>query len=166
MLAQENKRNQRPDYLYRSGVGIMLINQKKQIFVGKRIDNKSDAWQMPQGGLDAAEEEDVAMFRELKEETGIDDFSIKVLKKSGSYYYYNLPYNLQKKFWGGKYLGQKQRWYLAEFVGDENLINVKTQNPEFSTWKWISSGTIIQSIVGFKRDLYEEVISEFSDFLK
>jgi putative (di)nucleoside polyphosphate hydrolase len=166
MLAQENNHNQRPDYLYRNGVGIMLINHKKQIFVGKRIDNKSDAWQMPQGGLDAAEEEDVAMFRELKEETGIDDFSIKVLKKSGSYYYYNLPYNLQKRFWGGKYLGQKQRWYLAEFVGDENLINVKTQNPEFSTWKWISSGTIIQSIVGFKRDLYEEVISEFSDFLK
>jgi putative (di)nucleoside polyphosphate hydrolase len=166
MSAQANKPSQKPDYLYRSGVGIMLINQKKEIFVGKRIDNKSDAWQMPQGGLDAAEEEDVAMFRELKEETGIDDFLIKILKKSTTHHYYNLPYNLQKKFWGGKYLGQKQRWYLAEFIGDENLINVKTQNPEFSTWKWISSDEIIGSIVGFKRELYQEVISEFSNFLK
>lgn len=165
MSAQENNSKQKPDYLYRHGVGIMLINQKKEIFVGKRIDNKSDAWQMPQGGLDVAEEEDLAMFRELKEETGIEDFSIKVLKKSRGYYYYNLPYNLQKKFWGGKYLGQKQRWYLVEFVGDENLINVKTQNPEFSTWKWISSDTIISSIVGFKRDLYREVIKEFAEFL-
>ncbi len=162
----ENKDSERHDYLYRSGVGIMLINQKKEIFVGKRVDNKSDAWQMPQGGLDVGETEDKAMFRELKEETGIDNFGVKVLKKSNGHFYYNLPYKLQKKFWGGKYLGQKQRWYLAEFVGDESAINVKTETPEFSTWKWISCDVIINAIVGFKRDLYQDVLREFSDFLK
>jgi putative (di)nucleoside polyphosphate hydrolase len=165
MSAQENKDVEKPDYLYRSGVGIMLINQKKEIFVGKRVDNKSDAWQMPQGGLDVGESEDNAMFRELKEETGIDDFNVEVLKKSRGHHYYNLPYKLQKKFWDGKYLGQKQRWYLAKFIGDENAINVKTETPEFSTWKWISHDSIISAIVGFKRDLYQEVITEFSDFL-
>ncbi len=156
----------RPDYLYRSGVGITLINQKKEIFVGKRIDNNSDAWQMPQGGIDAGESEDEAMFRELKEETGIPNFGVKVLQKSQKYHYYNLPYNLQKKFWGGKYLGQKQRWYLAEFIGDENLIDIHSEDPEFSHWKWISRDTILRSIVAFKRDLYEEILTEFSRFFK
>jgi len=161
-----NNKKEKPDYLYRCGVGVMLLNDKKEIFVGKRIDNNSDAWQMPQGGIDAGEDEDLAMFRELKEETGIDGSQIKVVKKSSGYHYYNLPYKLQKKFWGGKYLGQKQRWYLAEFVGDESLINIKTENPEFSDWKWIANSEIINVIVGFKRSLYRDVINEFSDFLK
>jgi len=164
MSAQVNQDSIKPDYLYRSGVGIMLINKEKNIFVGKRIDNNSDAWQMPQGGLDAGESEDEAMFRELKEETGISDSSIKVLQKSREHFYYNLPYKLQKKFWGGKYLGQKQRWYLAEFVGEESAINIQTEKPEFSDWKWISKDEIIGAIVGFKRDLYEDVIKEFSRF--
>ena len=155
----------KPDYLYRSGVGIMLINQEKKIFVGKRIDNNSDAWQMPQGGADPGEEEDVAMFRELREETGIISSAVKVIKKSSSHFYYNLPYNLQKKFWGGKYLGQKQRWYLAQFNGDESLINLRGENPEFSHWKWIEKDQLIGSIVGFKRGLYRDVIKEFSDCL-
>lgn len=156
---------EKPDYLYRSGVGIMLINQQKQIFVGKRIDNQSDAWQMPQGGLDSGESEDEAMLRELKEETGIVSGSVKLLAKSQSYRYYNLPYKLQKKFWGGKYLGQKQRWYLLEFIDDDASIDVKTEDPEFSHWKWINKEDIINSIVGFKRELYEEVIGEFSKYL-
>lgn len=155
----------KPDYLYRSGVGIVLLNAKKEIFVGKRIDNNSDAWQMPQGGLDVGESEDVAMFRELKEETGIDGAHIKVLKKSHGHHYYNLPYKLQKKFWGGKYLGQKQRWYLAEFIGDESAINIATEHPEFSDWKWIAGGNILNAIVGFKRELYADVLDEFAGFL-
>lgn len=155
------KDQEKPDYLYRSGVGIMLINSKKEIFVGKRIDNNSDAWQMPQGGIDAGESEDEAMFRELKEETGIADFEVQLLKKSSCHHYYNLPYKLQKKFWGGKYLGQKQRWYLLKFIGEEASINVKTADPEFSQWKWISSKEILSAIVGFKRPLYEEVLEEF-----
>lgn len=160
-----NQDREKPDYLYRSGVGIMLLNEKKEIFVGKRIDNHSDAWQMPQGGLDVGESEDQAMIRELKEETGIDDFNVTILKKSAGYHYYNLPYKLQKKFWGGKYLGQKQRWYLAQFIGDETAINVKTETPEFSEWKWVSSKEVTSSIVAFKRGLYEDLVSEFAAFL-
>ena len=156
---------QKPDYLYRSGVGIMLINSEKKIFVGKRIDNRSDAWQMPQGGSDPGEEEDVAMFRELQEETGIDGSFIKVLNKSSEHFYYNLPYKLQKKFWGGKYLGQRQRWYLAEFIGDESVINICGENPEFSEWKWIEKELLIDAIVGFKRGLYCDIIKEFSEYL-
>ena len=156
---------QKPDYLYRSGVGVMLINGDKEIFVGKRIDNHSDAWQMPQGGIDAGEEEDLAMFRELEEETGISKGEISVVGKSSRYFYYNLPYKLQKKFWGGKYLGQKQRWYLAQFTGDEKQIDVQTEDPEFSAWKWIKRDRIINSIVAFKRPMYEDVIKEFSKYL-
>ncbi len=165
MLNKSSQKSLRPDYLYRSGVGIMLINQEKQIFVGKRIDNNSDAWQMPQGGLDVNEDEDAAMFRELKEETGIQDFYVKLLRRSSSHYYYNLPYRLQKKFWGGKYLGQKQRWYLLEFLGNDEVINVTTEHPEFSEWKWISKDKIMGVVVPFKCDLYLEVIKEFSTFL-
>jgi putative (di)nucleoside polyphosphate hydrolase len=161
----DQAQEQKPDYLYRSGIGIMLINEQKQIFVGKRIDNHSDAWQMPQGGIDAGESEDQAMLRELGEETGIGEGSIKLLAKSAGHFYYNLPYKLQKKFWGGKYLGQKQRWYLAQFISDESAINIKTADPEFSAWKWISPKEILGAIVAFKRPLYSDVIKEFKQFL-
>lgn len=156
----------RPDYLYRSGVGIMLINQEKKIFVGKRVDNNSNAWQMPQGGIDAGEDEDVAVLRELKEETSLTNQSILILQKSQKLYYYNLPYCLQKKFWGGKYLGQKQRWYLVKFTGGEDVINVKTENPEFSEWKWVNKEEVVHAIVSFKQEMYRELIREFSDYLK
>ncbi len=98
----------RPDYLYRKGVGAVIINNHNEIFVGKRIDNNSDAWQMPQGGIDNNENEDLAVFREINEETSISPDKLEIISKSNNYFYYNLPYNLQKKFWGGKYLGQKQ----------------------------------------------------------
>ncbi len=160
------KFDEKPDYLYRSGVGMILINPKKQIFVGKRIDNNSDAWQMPQGGIDNEEDEDLAMFRELKEETGIDHKFVEILDKSKGYYYYNLPYKLQKKFWGGKYLGQKQRWYLLKFLGDESSINIQTEDPEFSDWRWVEKDEALSKIVAFKRELYESVINEFSQYFK
>jgi len=164
-LQDQLKNDEKPDHLYRSGVGIVIINRDKKIFVGKRIDNNSDAWQMPQGGIDASESEDDAMIRELKEETGIISDNIRLLSKSQGHYYYNLPYKLQKKFWGGKYLGQKQRWYLAEFLGDDSAINIATEDPEFSQWKWVSKQEILSKIVSFKLELYEEVIREFSQFL-
>jgi putative (di)nucleoside polyphosphate hydrolase len=153
----------KPDHLYRSGVGIVVINKDKKIFVGKRIDNHSDAWQMPQGGLDAGEDEDSAMGRELAEETGIKD--IKVLAKSAGYFYYNLPYKLQKKFWGGKFLGQKQRWYLVEFLGKDQDINIATESAEFSEWKWIDKNEILDVIVSFKKELYRDIINEFKNYL-
>lgn len=153
----------KPDHLYRSGVGIVVLNKDKKIFVGKRIDNHSDAWQMPQGGIDAGEDEDQTMFRELAEETGIKN--VRVIAKSSKYLYYNLPYKLQKKFWGGKFLGQKQRWYLVEFLGDDQSINLNTEDPEFSEWKWVDKNEIISFIVSFKRDLYQDVIDEFRSYL-
>jgi putative (di)nucleoside polyphosphate hydrolase len=165
LKVKERQPEQKPDYLYRSGVGIMIINKDKKIFVGKRIDNHSDAWQMPQGGLDAGESEDVALFRELKEETGIPEEVVQIVQKSGKYHYYNLPYKLQKKFWGGKYLGQKQKWYLIEFSGEESIINVQTEDPEFSEWKWISKENLLNEIVSFKRSLYADVLKEFEEFL-
>ena len=154
-----------PDHLYRNGVGIMLINSNKKIFVGKRIDNQSDAWQMPQGGTDIGEDEDLAMYRELQEETGIKSEDVKLIKKSNRYFYYNLPYKLQKKFWGGKFLGQKQRWYSVEFLGDDKSVNISTEAPEFSEWKWIDKKEIIEVIVSFKKELYRNVINEFKDYL-
>lgn len=143
----------------------MIINGDKKIFVGKRIDNKSDAWQMPQGGIDDGEDEELAMFRELKEETGIGRKNIKILSKSSGYFYYHLPYNLQKKFWGGKYIGQKQKWYLLNFSGDDSEIDVATEEPEFSAWQWIEKKDLPKLIVRFKRKMYEELITEFSNYL-
>ena len=115
--------------------------------------------------IDAGEDEDVAMFRELYEETGISNKFVKIIKKSDNYFYYDLPYKLQKKFWGGKYLGQRQRWYLLEFLGEDSDINILTQEPEFSEWKWIDKINLILLIVNFKRDLYQQIINEFTDFL-
>ena len=164
-IANNINQQDRPNHLYRSGVGILLVNQNKKIFVGKRIDNQSDSWQMPQGGIDVGEDEDVAMFRELQEETGISSQFVKIIKKSDNYFYYDLPYKLQKKFWGGKYLGQRQRWYLLEFLGDDSNINITTQEPEFSEWKWVEKVDLLNLIVSFKRELYQQIISEFTDFL-
>jgi putative (di)nucleoside polyphosphate hydrolase len=153
------------DHLYRKGVGLMLINNDNKIFVGKRIDNHSDAWQMPQGGIDYGENEDFAVIREMQEETGIDSKNIKILAKSADYFYYNLPYNLQKKFWGGKYIGQKQRWYLARFCGQDSDINITCYDPEFSDWKWVSGNELIKLIVSFKQELYKQIVKEFANFL-
>ncbi|MFM7621224.1 MAG: RNA pyrophosphohydrolase [Alphaproteobacteria bacterium] len=164
MIANQNN-DEKPDYLYRSGVGAMVINCQKKIFVGKRIDNNSNAWQMPQGGIDSGENEDDAVYRELFEETGIPSHSLKIIKKSSKYFYYNLPYKLQKKFWGGKYLGQKQRWYLLEFCADDSLINVNSETPEFSEWQWVEKTILIDLIVNFKKELYREVLNEFRQYL-
>ena len=154
---------QKPDYLYRSGVGIMVINKNKEIFVAKRIGNHSNAWQMPQGGIDVGEKEDDAMKRELKEETSIDN--IRTIGISKKYLYYNLPYNLQKRFWGGKYLGQRQKWYLVEFLGKDEDINIDTKDPEFSEWKWVKNQELIKSVVNFKKEIYLDIINEFKEHL-
>lgn len=164
MIANQNN-NEKPDYLYRNGVGAMVINDQKKIFVGKRIDNNSNAWQMPQGGIDSGEDEDDAVYRELFEETGMPSHNLKIIKKSSKYFYYNLPYKLQKKFWGGKYLGQKQRWYLLEFCADDSLININSETPEFSEWQWVEKTILIDLIVNFKKELYRDILKEFAQYL-
>ena len=147
---------------YRNGVGIMLINDNKKIFVGKRIDNKS-AWQMPQGGIDQDENIVDAVKRELKEETGVS--SIKIIKKSDKIYTYDLPDYLLGKIWKGRFKGQKQTWFLAQFLGTDDEINLDQKNAEFKEWKWVDINELPDLIVPFKKNLYQELVKEFESFI-
>ena len=147
---------------YRNGVGIMLINDNKKIFVGKRIDNKS-AWQMPQGGVDQDENIVDAVKRELKEETGVS--SIKIIKKSDKIYTYDLPDYLLGKIWKGRFKGQKQTWFLAQFLGTDDEINLDQKNEEFKEWKWVGINELPDLIVPFKKNLYQELVKEFESFI-
>jgi len=147
---------------YRKGVGMMVFNDKKKIFVGKRIDNQT-AWQMPQGGVDDNEDYETAAKRELFEETGIQ--SIRIVKKSKEMYTYDLPEYLLGKIWKGKYKGQKQNWFLMKFLGPDSEINLKQKYPEFNQWKWVDIDDLPRLIVPFKKKLYLSVIQEFSKFI-
>ena len=144
----------------RSGVGIVVLNNKNQVFVGKRKDNPGDKWQMPQGGVDAGENYVEAMKRELAEETGIKN--IKILKKIDRIYQYELPDNLIGIIWKGKYRGQKQKWFITRFLGVDNEININTKHPEFIDWKWIEPKFLPDVIVDFKRDLYLDILKEIN----
>ena len=144
----------------RSGVGIVVLNNKNQVFVGKRKDNPGDKWQMPQGGVDTGENYVEAMKRELAEETGIKN--IKILKKIDRIYQYELPDNLIGIIWKGKYRGQKQKWFITRFLGADNEININTKHPEFVEWKWIEPKFLPDVIVNFKRDLYLNILKEIN----
>jgi putative (di)nucleoside polyphosphate hydrolase len=152
------------DSNYRPCVGLMIVNDKKNIFTGQRLDFVSTAWQMPQGGIDDGEEELNAAYRELREETSITKKNVKLLAMSDDWYSYDLPAELVPKLWNGVYIGQKQKWFLMEFTGSDDEINLKTETPEFSCWRWSTKQELIDSIVPFKKDLYEEVIKEFQKF--
>lgn len=152
------------DLNYRPCVGLMVINDKKNIFTGQRLDFVSTAWQMPQGGIDDGEEELNAAYRELREETSITKKNVKLLAMSNDWYSYDLPVELVSKLWNGIYIGQKQKWFLMEFIGNDDEINLKTEIPEFSCWRWSTKQELIESIVPFKKDLYEAVIKEFQTF--
>jgi len=154
-----NKFNNIP---YRKGVGMMVFNGQKKIFVGKRIDNQ-EAWQMPQGGVDQNEDYETAAKRELFEETGIQ--SIRIIKKSSNEYIYDLPEHLIGKIWKGKYKGQKQEWFLIKFLGPDSEININQKHPEFNEWKWVNINDLPNLIVSFKKNLYLSVIDEFSNSL-
>lgn len=153
-----------PDHLYRNGVGMLIINGAKKIFVGKRLRNRSNFWQMPQGGIVGDEDEITALRREIREETGIRHYSI--LTESRGYYYYNLPYQLQKKFWNGRYLGQKQRWFLVSYFGDPEEINLGLHRPEFSQYDWVSPVDLIKNVVSFKKTMYADIVNEFREYLQ
>ena len=147
---------------YRQGVGIMLANKEKKIFVGKRIDNRA-AWQMPQGGVDQDENIVDAAKRELKEETGVS--SIKIIKKSDKIYTYDLPDYLLGKIWKGRFKGQEQTWFLAQFLGEDDEINLDQKNAEFKKWKWVNINELPDLIVPFKKELYQELVKEFKSFI-
>ncbi|MGB7242711.1 MAG: RNA pyrophosphohydrolase [Sulfitobacter sp.] len=150
---------------YRACVGVMLLNGAGHVFVGQRKDNDTAAWQMPQGGVDKGEEPRNAALRELWEETGVTADLVTVQAESTQWLTYDLPHNLVPKLWKGKYRGQKQKWYLLRFQGTDDQINIATEHPEFSTWRWIPSADLVDSIVPFKRDVYQAVVAEFQAYL-
>ena len=142
----------------RSGVGIIILNNKNQVFVGKRKDNPGDKWQMPQGGVDKGENFITAMKRELFEETSIKN--IKIIREIKQMYEYELPKNLIGIIWKGKFRGQKQKWFIVRFTGSEDEINLNTKCPEFIKWKWIDTEMLPNVIVKFKKDLYLSLLKE------
>jgi putative (di)nucleoside polyphosphate hydrolase len=146
------------DLPLRTGVGVAILNSKNKVFVGKRKDNPFDKWQMPQGGVDLDEPLLVAMKRELEEETSIKN--IKVLKEFNQWLEYELPENLIGKIWRGKYRGQKQKWFIVKFTGEESEIDINTKNPEFIEWKWIDMNLLPDLIVDFKKNIYKNVLEE------
>ena len=144
----------------RIGVGIIVLNNQNQVFVGKRKDNPSDNWQMPQGGVDKGESYISAMKRELLEETSIKN--IKIIKEVDRIYEYELPDNLVGIIWKGKFRGQKQKWFITKFLGNESEINLNTKNPEFVDWKWIEPKLLPEVIVNFKKNLYLDLLAEIN----
>ena len=142
----------------RIGVGIILLNSKNQVFVGKRKDNSGDKWQMPQGGVDAGEDFLTAMKRELCEETSIKN--IKIIKEINKTFEYELPQNLIGIIWKGKFRGQKQKWFILKFLGNDDEVNLNSEHQEFIEWKWVDANTLPNIIVEFKKKLYENLLKE------
>ena len=142
----------------RNGVGVIILNKENKVFVGKRKDNPIDKWQMPQGGVDKGESYLQAMKRELFEETSIKN--IKVIKEIESFFEYELPETLIGIIWKGKYRGQKQKWFITRFLGEESEINLDTKHAEFIDWKWIEPKLLPEVIVNFKKDLYLKLLKE------
>ena len=154
------------DHLYRRGVGVMLLNRDGKVFVGARIDNTDDAWQMPQGGLDKDEEPWATALRELEEETGIKPHLVERLAECPDRLRYDLPEELQGKLWGGKWRGQLQDWYLARFLGQDSDIDISAHgHPEFREWRWVEPERLPDLIVPFKRHLYRRLLSDFASYL-
>ena len=149
---------------YRKCVGMMIFNQNKEVLVGRRIDHPSGFWQMPQGGIEDHEKPEEAVWREMMEEIGTNN--AKLIKESSQWIQYNIPSDTLKTLpWGEKYIGQTQKWFAFEFNGKDNEINVGTENPEFSEWKWVKIDTIVDNIVPFKRDVYSKILKEFKNLL-
>ena len=147
----------------RTGVGIVVLNKKNKVFVAKRIDNPKNFWQMPQGGVDEGEDLLTAAYRELKEETSISN--VKLIKEIDSTLTYELPDNLLGIIWKGKYKGQKQKWFLMRFMGNDNEININTNKPEFLEWKWIDLEMITSVVVDFKLEVYKTLQKKIKEII-
>ena len=144
----------------------MLLNNEGKVFVGARIDNTDEAWQMPQGGIDDSDDDEWATaLRELEEETGIAPHLVERLSSAPERLKYDLPAELRPKFWGGEYAGQDQDWFLARFLGRDSDINIATDHPEFREWKWIEPARLPDVIVPFKRELYRQLLQLFAEHL-
>ena len=150
---------------YRPCVGVVLIDARGMVFAGQRIDSPSPAWQMPQGGIDDGEKPKEAAYRELWEETGVTKDKVEFVAKTHGWVTYDLPPELLGKVWGGKYRGQRQKWFLYRFLGRDDQINITSDHPEFSQWCWIGADEMISSIVPFKRAVYTQVVAAFRKYL-
>jgi putative (di)nucleoside polyphosphate hydrolase len=150
---------------YRRGVGVMLLNSDGKVWVGARIDNPDDAWQMPQGGIDEGEQPWATALRELEEETGIAPQLVEKIAECPERLRYDLPKEWRPRLWGGKWAGQEQDWFLARFLGRDADVNIHTSHPEFREWKWVEPQRLPELIVPFKRELYARLLSEFSEYL-
>ena len=146
---------------YRRCVGMIVLNDKNEILVGKRLDHPSGHWQMPQGGIDENENPEKAVWREMLEEIGTNNATM--IKESNQWINYKIPTEtLATLPWGDMYVGQTQKWFAFRFNGNDNEINVGTDNPEFSEWKWTHHNLLVENIVPFKRNTYEKILKEFS----
>ena len=152
---------------YRPCVGIMLVNASGLVFVGKRIDNKEgDAWQMPQGGIDDGEDLHPAALRELAEETGVSAQLVTIIAESREEHFYDLPEELLGKLWGGKYRGQRQKWLLLRFAGEDADIRIDAhEHPEFNEWRWVEPDLLPDLIVPFKKRVYRQIVDEFRELI-
>ena len=148
----------------RNGVGVIVLNKNNKIFVAKRIDNPKNFWQMPQGGINEGEDFLNAAYRELKEETSIKN--VELIKELNGTITYELPDHLLGIIWKGKYRGQKQKWFLMRFIGEDKEINIKTKNPEFLDWKWIDLDQITEVVVNFKLHVYKELQAKVKNLIK
>lgn len=150
---------------YRRGVGVMLLNRTGKVWVGGRIDNRADAWQMPQGGIDAGEEPWPAALRELEEETGIPPELVERIAECPELLRYSLPPELVGVIWKEPWVGQEQNWFLCRFLGEDSDVDIATPDPEFRAWKWVEPAALPDLIVPFKRDLYRRIVEAFAPYL-
>ncbi len=150
---------------YRPCAGVMLVNADNRVFVGQRRDSQAQAWQMPQGGIDPGEDPCAAALRELWEETGVTSELVTVEAETVGWIPYDLPHDLVPRLWKGRYRGQEQKWFLLRFHGQDSDVDIATEHPEFSEWRWLPANDLVDNIVPFKRSVYEQVLNELKEYL-